>query len=31
MFSVYRKELKLYFKTLSTYIVLAILLSAVGI
>ena len=31
MFSVYRKELKLYFRTKSTYIVLAILLAAIGI
>ena len=30
-FSVYRKELKLYFRTKSTYIVLAILLAAIGI
>ena len=31
MFSVYRRELKLYFRTQSTYILLAILLVAVGI
>ena len=31
MFSVYRKELKLYFRTKSTYIILTILLAAVGI
>ena len=31
MFSVYRKELKLYFRTLSTYIILTILLAAIGI
>ena len=31
MFSVYRKELKLYFRTKSTYILLTVLLAAVGI
>ena len=31
MFSVYRKELKLYFRTKSTYIILTVLLAAVGI
>ena len=31
MFSVYRKELKLYFRTRLTYILLAILLAAVGV
>ena len=31
MFSVYRKELKLYFRVKSTYIILAILLVAVGV
>lgn len=31
MFSVYRKELKLYFRTKSTYIILTILLAGVGI
>lgn len=31
MFSVYRKELKLYFRVQSTYVILAILLATVGI
>ena len=31
MFSVYRKEVKLYFRTKSTYIILAVLLFATGI
>lgn len=31
MFSVFRKELKLYFRTTSTYLVLTILLAAIGI
>ena len=31
MFSIYRKELKLYFRTKSTYILLTVLLAAVGI
>ncbi|MBQ7391469.1 MAG: hypothetical protein IJV73_02185, partial [Clostridia bacterium] len=31
MFSVYRKELKLYFRAKSTYIILTVLLAAVGI
>ena len=31
MFSVWRKELKLYFRTKSTYIILTVLLAAVGI
>ena len=31
MFSVFRKELKLYFRTKSTYIVLTVLLAAIGI
>ena len=31
MFSVYRKELKSYFRVKSTYIALAILLAAIGI
>ena len=31
MFSIYRKELKLYFRTKSTYIILTVLLAAIGI
>ena len=31
MFSVWRKELKLYFRTKSTYVILTVLLAAVGI